>query len=169
MQPERLSERASKIAEEAKSLLEIINKFGAGSERMVLDAIRRSAMNDMEQTFQKVMKEVEKEEEHIKLYTMLNSNEEVWITARACTYGKHEYIINAEKINRKTAFYKVAEMRAKIAFYIRVEIFKNLIKELNASILEGKLDENIHLPGEQIIYNKIYEASDSLIKDISQL
>ncbi|MFH0897196.1 MAG: hypothetical protein V1850_04000 [Candidatus Bathyarchaeota archaeon] len=158
MQPEKLSEKASRIAQEAKKLLEAINRFGPGSERMVHEAVRRSAINEVDQVFQKVVEEVNAEEANIKLLPELNRGKEVRVQASYSPFSQ-TYLFSAAKINPEPFHFTLLKGLEKDTIYSSIEVFKNLIQELKTSILEGKLDKNIYMTAEELIYRKICEAN----------
>jgi len=153
LEPEKLGERASKIAQEAKALLEVINKFGFGFEKRSRDAIRRSVMEDVEGIFQKVMHDVKKEKDEIERFPVLHSDEEVWVYAHHTRAHRPIYFLSVARMKRETAWMVAARLREEGAIYIPVETFKNLIQKLKNLILEGKMDEYIHLTVEQLIYD----------------
>ena len=62
MNPEKVSGKASKIAREAKALLEVVSEFGPKFEKRILKAVRRSVLEEVERAFQKTMLKVEEME-----------------------------------------------------------------------------------------------------------
>jgi len=152
LQPERLSEGVSKAALEAKALQDTFNAFGHGFEKGWRDVMRRSAIEELERTFQKVMKEVEKEDQDIAQFLALYGDKEVWVCA-ACHRGACS--LSASKMKRESAPYVSAIMRGKGVIYLSVETLSNVIFELKTLILEGRLDESIHLTAERLIYDRM--------------
>jgi len=63
-------------------------------------------------------------------------------------------------MERKSARYVAARMGKKSAIYLPVKTLSNLISELKTLILEGKLNESIHLSAEQLIYNRMSRMQD---------
>ena len=158
MQPEKLSEKAKKIAQEAKNHFEAISKFGPEFKKSTIEAIRLSALKEVDQIYIKVLQEVAEEYIDLQLFPRLYSDNEVWVYASPVG-NRGLVLISISKMKRETANEVAATMRKNGAIYLPDEIFTKLIMELKASILEGKQDEHIHLKGEQLIYNKMCTVS----------
>jgi len=162
LEPENLSERASRIAQEAKMLQEAIDRFGPGFEKLVNRALRRSAVEEVQQAFQKVMQEVPKRELEIELL-VLGRDKGVWVVARrgwSHLHDRHTYSLSAAGMKREEITSSIAAGSfEKGVIYITVENFNDLVSELKTSILEGKLDEHVHLTAEHLIYYKMTKSS----------
>lgn len=158
MQPEQISERASRIREETESILKIIEEFEAEFNRKVINALRESAMKDIEQIIQKTMNEAEKELEDKRRFATLHRADEVYIQAKKTeTLG---IIFEVFQNNRIAAEHLTPGWRKSGIFCVPAEVFKKIIQNLITSIREGKLDEKIHSPTKQIIYDAVYEATE---------
>ena len=160
MQPSKLSERTSKTSQEARKLQEVIDSFGPGFEEKYRLAVNRLAVENLEQAYQKVMKEVKKESDEIARFPILYPENEVWVYAYYSTQY-NDYILSACKMKKESAHFVATKMRERGQINITLEAFKDVIHELRTSILEGKLDGKIHLKVEALIYEKICEKFQS--------
>lgn len=149
MQPENLSERALKIAREAEAFQDAIERFGPGFEKRWRDQLRRLAAEEVEQAFQKVMREAAVWDATIKNIPSLYAGKEALV--EASHNSEYRLKVCAE------------ERPEKDAIYLPVKYFKNVIIRLKTLILDEKMDEHIHLTGEQLIYDRIR------LREISQI
>jgi len=156
LQPEKLSERATRIAQEAKTLEETIEKFGLGFEKTWRDALRQLAVEEVGQVLQKAMDEAEKKSLDIER-RRLRPFGEVLICAEQSYLFNGTYYLSA-KIEKAGSALNITS-RKKGVIYLTVENFNDLVSELKTSILEGKLDEHVHLTAEHLIYDKMTKTS----------
>jgi len=154
LQPERLSERPARVAQEAKTFRQAIDRFGPGFEKLWWVAVRRSAAEDLEKVSQEVMQKVHEKQREIDQSPTLSLGKEVWV------YGIHTadsdaYFLTANSIKEEHAWRIPAKMRDMNPIRLSVQAFNVLIHELKAQILEGKLDEQLHLTAEQLTYDRM--------------
>jgi len=152
LQPEKLSERATRIAQEAKALQETIEKFGSGFENRWRNALRKLAVEEVEQVSQKVLDKVE--EKYLEIRTRLwpFTKPSVSVCAEPSPLSNGTYNFSA-KVEEEGSALRITNRR-KGEIHLTVDNFNDLIADLKASILKGKLDEQIHLTAEQLIYSK---------------
>ena len=79
MQPEKLSEKASRIAQDAKNILEIVDRFEPAFEKLWRNPIRLSVVLEIDKAKQLVMEKVEKENKDTTQYPATYGNNEIWI------------------------------------------------------------------------------------------
>lgn len=166
MQSEKLSKKESEIVKEAKAFLEDINKFKPELEKKTIVAMRRYAVENVDQVFEKVMREVNEENKDIIQFPFLNVNNDVWVYAAHFKELKR-YGVSATKMLRESAWYIAIDFRKKGVIYIPVEDFKITIRGLITLIQDGKHDEHIRLTAEQLIYNKMLQRFDYIIRKMS--
>lgn len=154
MKPKKLSEKALELAAHAKSILEEVNRFEAELEKMNLEPLRKSALEEVELAIKNVISEAE--EKHI----MMLPSKEIIIYS---SYRRSGDVISTYLSADNT--YKDVNPKGGDLFLlgknmigVKFETFKELMKELEASIRGGELNEQIHLTGKHLIYNKIKDA-----------
>lgn len=152
MQPEELLERARKAADQAKMLQQAVQRFGSEFEKRLLDALRRSAAGEVEQAFNKVMRKADKHDRKIREFPTLDRDKEVWICTTQAWDGKN-YFLSTIQMEKKWGKCYAAKMSLEGVILLQVEQFRSKISELKAAILEGKLDEQIHLKAEHQIHS----------------
>lgn len=157
MWPEKLVNKISLLAQYIESCLEIVDKLEQSLDKMTLEAMRKSAVDDINFAYQKIMFEVEKEERLTSIYS------EVYISSG--------YLSNGTTYCLSPNTDRYIDQKDRDDFYLgegilslRVEVFKNLMSELRTSIQKGKLNEQIHFTANHLIYNKLHEASKKWIE-----
>lgn len=161
MQPEKLSEKASKIVQEAEMFEEALERFGPSFEKLCLQALRRSASKEVEQSLQKVMQEVTKKNKDIVDFPLLYGGKEVWVCATS-SRDHRTYLLSAEEMKKESALQIAAKLRREAGcIYLPVPAFQELVAEVQTLVNKGKLDEKIHLAAEHLIYDIMYSARQS--------
>jgi len=157
LQPEKPCERASRIAQEAKTILEIVGGFEPAFEELWRNPVRRSVIEEIEKASQKVLGEAEQENEDIRRYPILDRDSEVWIYA-AQTQDRTTYFLSPAKLKRESAQFVAAQLRLKGAIYLPFATFNDVVGKLKTFILEGKIDDRLHLTVEHLIYDEMAKA-----------
>jgi len=153
-----LSERASKIAKEARAALDITTDFKPSFEERWRNAIRIYVAEEVEQVSKEVVEEAQEKIDEIEtLKALYNDDEEVWICA---IYNEpyNSYSLSALEMSRKTGPRFAAEVLKEDTLCLPVDTFKDVIRKLRTSILAGELDEHLHLTAEHLIYNSMKES-----------
>jgi hypothetical protein len=155
LQSKKLIERSFKIVKEAKARLEDINGFELKLEKISIILRRKTALENVDQVFEKVMRKVNKENENIIQFPSSNVNKDVWVCA---AHSKElKYFLVAAKMWKKTAWLIASDFYKKDIIHLPVEDFKKTVRKLITLIQDGKHDEHIHLTAEQLIYDKMLQ------------
>ena len=115
--------------------------------------MRKFALNDIELAYQKVMLEA-KEEERLCLTNLYA----VYICSAYSSNGT-TYDLSASSFPKGDPKEKDDFIHGDQIIVLKIKTFTRLINELITSIQKGELDDQTHLTGNHIIYNKIYKAS----------
>jgi hypothetical protein len=159
MQSKRPSEEASKMAEEAKTILQAISSSGQGLETKWRRALRASVAEEVEQLYLSVIREIDRKK---RIGTFLEEKEP-W-AASAPTSDRKGYLVQGDLLMKESAWYIAGQMRLKRnAVYLPLDDFKQLIEELKESILEGDLDAQLHSTVEQLVHHRMIERIDGSI------
>jgi len=153
MQSKRPSEEAAKMAEEAKTILQAISSSGQGLETKWCHALRTSVIEELQQLYLNVAREIDRK----KRIEIFLEEKEPWV-ASAPTSDRKGYLVQGDLLKKESAWYIADQMRLKRnAACVPLDHFKKAIEKLKESILEGSLDDQLHLAVEELVYRKMLE------------
>ena len=152
MQPEKVSEKASRIVQDAKNILEIVDRFEPAFEKLWRNPIRLSVVLEIDKAKQLVMEQVEEENRVTAAYPTIYGNDEIWICAY---YNGFFHDLWATRMTKHYARGEAAELTRKNRVFLPASTFNKAISSLKTKVLEGKLDDQLHLTARHLIFNEM--------------
>jgi hypothetical protein len=152
LQPEKLSEKASRIAQDANNILEIVDRFEPAFEKLWRNPIRLSVVLEIDKAKQLVMEQVEKENKVTAQYPTIYGNDEIWIYAYNDGFFHN---LSVTRMKKNYARGDAAQLTRKDRVLLPASTFDKAINSLKTKVLEGKLDDQLHLTARHLIFNEM--------------
>jgi len=165
MCPEKYSEKAFRLAEEAEDYLQGLDKIEHVIEKNVIDALRKSALEDVVNIHHKVIEDARKEKAESDIY---GAYEKLWVYVMVSEDGNRYRVITTSQPTSNMWETAAIYFNEKREPSLPLDDFKNLIENIKENIKSGNLDDLLREPMEKVIYTLMFNETASKLREHSE-